>query len=186
MTEVRPGDARLGWLAIALGVLSALLVCVVVLSILPATVIGLSESVRSDVKQVFPEGWPLFTRDPAAAQFRAATSENGEWTWRDRGPLAHPSNFGGLNKIAIARNVEIALLVTQLPRLQRWDVCNGQPLRCLRRANDSGPTVTNDREDPSLCGTVGFVYQEPVPWTRRGKVNGPGASRVLIAEVECT
>lgn len=166
--------------------LGAALVALVLGTFLPATAGYVPRGVARHVRQVFPEGWPLFTRDPPAFEPRVAVQRSGRWVWADRGPLARPENGFGFHKVAIAQNVEVQMIAARLPGRDDWPGCNGSPLVCLRQLDDTGrriPQAVNPaRRTPAFCGRIGIVYPGPEPWGRKRE---QPATRFLIADVEC-
>jgi hypothetical protein len=175
------------WAAFTIGsfVLAALLALLVAASSLAVTVRHVPEDVRRQVQQLFPEGWPLFTRDPPALEARVAIERSGDWSWADRGPLGKPINAFGFHKAPIAQNVEVAIIASYLPARDRWPACEGPALRCLRRVDEAGgrtPRAVNSRRNPTFCGRIGIVYPAPEPWARKEETT---PTRVLVADVTC-
>jgi hypothetical protein len=166
--------------------LGAALVLLVLGTFLPATTGYVPRSVARHVRQVFPEGWPLFTRDPPAFEPRVAVQRAGRWVWADRGPLARPGNAFGFHKVAIAQNVEVAMIAALLPSRDKWPGCRGSALACFGELDAAGrrtPRVINPvRASPAFCGRFGIVYLGPEPWERKRE---QPATRFLIADVTC-
>lgn len=147
--------------------------------------------VRQVTRELFPQGWAVFTRQPDIGHLLVARPGEDGWHFIDQGPLAEPRNAFGLNKEPIARAEEIRSLDLQLPAVAGWPVCRGRWLACLERFDtDESATVTNRRDPAKLCGPLGFVWRPPVPWDRARR--GEGRShpdqkpvQVMVAEVEC-
>lgn len=177
---------RLLLFAVTVFASSAVLIGLVLVTFLPSTSGYVPEGVARHVRQVFPEGWPLFTRDPPAFEPRVAVPRGGGWVWIDRGPLAKPSNAFGFHKVAIGQNVEVAMIAARLGARNRWPGCRGEPLDCLDELDGTGeriPRVLNPRlSSPTYCGRVGIVYLGPEPWERR---RDQPMTRFLIADVAC-
>jgi hypothetical protein len=177
---------RFVWFTVAMFGLGAVVVLLVLATFLPLTTGYVPRGVARHVRQIFPEGWPLFTRDPPAFEPRVAILRSGRWVWADRGPLGSPGNAFGLHKVAIAQNVEVAMIAARLPARDTWPGCRGSALACLKELDDAGrriPRVLNARRaSPTYCGRIGVVYLGPEPWSRKRE---QPATRFLIADVAC-
>ncbi len=177
---------KLVWFAMGMFGLGVALVLLVLVTFLPATKGYVPGGFARHVRQVFPEGWPLFTRDPPLFEPRVAVQRSGRWVWADRGPLARPNNAFGFHKVAIAQNVEVQMIASRLPARDDWPGCRGSPLVCFRQLDEAGrrvPRAVNPvRETPAFCGRIGIVFPGPEPWA--GKREQP-ATRFLIADVSC-
>lgn len=180
-------DERLGRFTIGTIVLAALLVLLVAQSSVPPNAVPLPRNLRTNVQQLFPEGWPLFTRDPHHPQFRVARSRDGRWTWANAGPLGKPANAFGLDRAARWQSIEIPRLVAQLPPDDEWPECRGNRLSCLAGSRQTRiPRINNGTPISTLCGRVGFVKHEVVEWDQERR--RPGLvlpSRFIVADVAC-
>ena len=178
--------SKLVGFTVAVFALGAVLVALVLVTFLPSTSGYIPRGVARHVQQVFPEGWPLFTRDPPAYEPRVAVERSGRWVWADRGPLGKPRNAFGFNKVAIGQNVEVAMIAARLGPKQGWPGCRGDALACLSELDATGertPRVVSPRRiSPTYCGRIGIVYLGPEPWGRRRE---QPITRFLIADVGC-
>lgn len=113
---------------------------------------------RTVARALVPEGWAFFTRDPRKPSPVAyGTDRDGRWRpapGGSRGPA-------GLDKRDRARSAEIALLTHRLDGTA-WTECDGEPATCLAAAPASA--VTNTATVRTLCGDIGIVLQEVLPW----------------------
>jgi antimicrobial peptide system SdpA family protein len=136
------------------------------------------------VALLLPEGWKFFTRDPEEPRLRPYTLKYGSWLDASRGPSAAPKYAFGLNRLVRTQGVEMALLLSTVPD-SAWTPCTRDPVRCLPQVGSTA-TIRNPSPLPSLCGTIAFAKQKPVPWAwsnRSPPVVMP--SRVLRLEVQC-
>jgi len=131
-----------------------------------------------------PEGWAFFTRDPREADLYVFTRQPNGWVNASLGPIAKPSNIFGLNRATRHQGVESSLLIGRLQK-STWRDCSVEPLECL----DSAPvqaTVSNQSSQRTLCGSVGFVLQKPVPWAwSRSRRKTIMPSQVVKLEITC-
>jgi antimicrobial peptide system SdpA family protein len=121
------------------------------------------QTVRSAIPFFVPEGWAFFTRDPREPRllpYRRGT--DGIWAYAHAGPHADIRNVFGLDRISRAQGVEIGLLLGEFADTA-WRTCTDAPTLCLDDQPPSVP-ITNHSPAPTLCGDVGLVRQEPVPW----------------------
>lgn len=114
------------------------------------------------IQIVFPEGFAFFTRDPREPDLYLYEQTEDGWKTAALGPNARPANFFGLNRKARAQAVEYALLL-QGRGPGAWSSCDAGTLSCLERV-ETHDTIENVTPRPTLCGTVGFVRQDPIPW----------------------
>ena len=77
----------------------------------------------------------------------------------------------------------MGLLLYGLPR-QMWSDCDDAAETCLAAA-PVATTLTNESPAPSLCGTIGFALQKPVPWAWASPAAVHMPSRVLKVVVKC-
>jgi sporulation delaying protein A len=115
------------------------------------------------VETVAPEGWKFFTKDPQEPSLRVFTRADGQpWTLASLGANGEPRNLFGISRAPRARNVELGLLLYQLPE-SAWRPCDKDPLSCLDETET--PTTTEGTSSSHfVCGTVGLVMSKPVPW----------------------
>lgn len=138
-------------------------VCLVLAWVMPTTYVlrfylpynasVLSRSAPSFLLLV-PEGWGFFTRDPREMDFFAyRRDESGKWEVMTQWALG----FSRRGRI-LAR--EAALASESIGT--RTD-CRGDHASCLNGI-DADATIETTFPDAAVCGDIGFVWQEPVPW----------------------
>lgn len=133
---------------------------------------------------ILPQGWKFFTKDPQEAQLRVLALVDGEWKSAELGANAEPHNLFGLSKAPRARGAETGVLSRSIPSAA-WQPCSESIEACLSHAPSSQP-LHNPAPAPTLCGTLGFALQKPVPWAwaaLRSHFSMP--SRVAKVEVAC-
>ena len=145
----------------------------------------LERVLRPAIPFLAPEGWAFFTRDPREPRllpYRHAT--NGVWAYAHAGPHADLRNVFGLDRISRAQGVEIGLLLGEFADTA-WQPCTDAPTLCL----DELPrtvSITNRSPAPTLCGDVGLVRQEPVPWAwARVESETTMPSTVVRLDIRC-
>ncbi|NMO15877.1 SdpA family antimicrobial peptide system protein [Pyxidicoccus fallax] len=138
------------------------------------------------IQFVLPQGWKFFTkspREPELALYRRLDS--GTWEHVNPLPVSDSSGFFRLDRTARAQGVEMALLTHAIPAFDWKARCRRSDEDCL---GDTVPvrTVRNLTPTPTLCGTIGFVAREPLPWawaSHRDTTRMPASS--LVLRVQC-
>jgi len=175
-------DARTGW-RVAMTALVALLFTVHVLhAALPAAPFQLPGSPGRVVKGFVPEGWAFFTKSPRSTSIVAYQREAGGWRDVTSGPDDRPGYAMGLDRMGRAQGTELAMLTTRLSQ-DRWRACERSPLMCLDE-QPAALTIPNKSNHRTVCGDVGLVIQEVLPWAWR---DSPATmpSKVVRARVTC-
>jgi antimicrobial peptide system SdpA family protein len=131
-----------------------------------------------------PQGWAFFTRSPKEQRVFTYVHTPRGWASPSRTPHGRLRNALGFNRASRAEGVETALLLYDLGAVP-WGKCRGAPTACLD-AIGVRARLRNASPNPTFCGTVGLVLQDPVPWAW---VNSPRPvvmpSLVVKAEVSC-
>jgi antimicrobial peptide system SdpA family protein len=151
---------------------------------LPLNPIELSPERELVLRELLPEGWKFFTRNPQEAQILPFALTDGAWTSASLTPNARPVNLFGLDRAGRSQGIELGTLLEQLDA-GAWAECEGSPLTCLGNVPVTA-SLKNPFPRPSLCGELGFVSQKPVPWAwaRLGEhVEMP--ARVVRVVVQC-
>ncbi|MFI6505291.1 SdpA family antimicrobial peptide system protein [Nonomuraea typhae] len=174
-------DVRLGRAFLLMTAVTTVFVIYVLHAALPQTVLRLPFENREVVRQIVPEGWGFFTSSPRTIYPQAYERRSG--TWRARGgSLVVSSGLFGLNRSQRAEGTEMALLVYGIPK-DAWSRCTSQPAQCLE-ALPISVTIRNTSNLRHICGDIGIVNQEVLPWAwRRSDTIMP--STVIRAEVRC-
>ncbi|SNT65498.1 antimicrobial peptide system protein, SdpA family [Asanoa hainanensis] len=168
-----------------LAVLAMLLAGYVLHASLPPNPLSPPPERQLRVRLFVPEGWAFFTISPRLPQLSPMRPDaDGRWRPADAGHLAVPADGFGANRIRRAQGTEMAILLRGV-HAEEWRQCAGTPADCLAATPVLG-TVTNEATRPSLCGPVGFVRQEPLPWAWRGSADRTVMpSSVVRLEVRC-
>jgi antimicrobial peptide system SdpA family protein len=133
---------------------------------LPATPFELPFGNPDAVRVVAPEGWAFFTRSPRSSYVLSyGAGPEGAWRSLTVGSRAHPASRFGLDRRERAQGTEVAILIRQVPESD-WTPCERAPTDCLT-ARPAGRTVVNRSTHHSLCGDIGLVVQEVLPWAWR-------------------
>ncbi len=136
-----------------------------------------------DARTWAPQGWAFFTRDAHEEELDILfADQQGTWRPAGDGPNASASNWFGASRRGRARSNEAGTLLQSVPH-GAWKDCGTDINECASLA----PVihVLNPLAEPTLCGSVAFSMQRPVPWAW---AHGPKEVRmpVRIARVEVT
>lgn len=162
---------------------ACLIVAYVVHAALPASPFTLPGPDIKLVRALVPQGWAFFTKSPRSRsaevfQYRA------DGSWRDitAGSRARPGSLMGLDRLGRSQGTEVAMLLAVVPE-DSWRDCERTPTICLSEARVAH-TIRNRSSHHSVCGEVGVVLQEVLPWAwRDAPTTMP--SKVLRVRVQC-
>jgi antimicrobial peptide system SdpA family protein len=158
-----------GLLAVALLLLWSAVIAYTVHPILPENALQLPFEDRDVLVKLLPQGWAFFTIDPRLPQVRAYVRRaTGGWQG-DRGAYCahwYQCPFLGFSRAGSLPAIEVNLIVDGV-RDPLWQACRGPPPSCLE-TTPSRANVTDRLSRATLCGDVGIVRQEPVPWAWSG------------------
>jgi antimicrobial peptide system SdpA family protein len=175
-------DRRLGRATIALGAFACVLTLWAVHAAMPPNAVQLPLESSRTMQVLFPEGWAFFTADPTAVYPQAyELGPGGRWI-ATGGSLAVPSDLFGLDRSRRAQGTEMALVLQGVPAAD-WRNCSGGPTTCLSAA-PTAVHVVNTSTLQNLCGDVGFVEQQMLPWAWRNTATVM-PSQVVRVEVRC-
>ncbi|MBA2175829.1 SdpA family antimicrobial peptide system protein [Halobacillus locisalis] len=154
-----------------------------IVSSMSYTPFQLSDSVRSKVSAHALQGWGFFSKSPRDELYDVHILNEGN-DQKVNWPNNIPSNFFGLSREGRAQGIESGTLYSQISSLETNE-CEGNIEECLREAKVAKEVVNNDN-DPTLCGTVGFSFQKPIPWAWSDYYSKEDIeSKVIKVEVEC-
>lgn len=158
------------WLGRSIATLVALALVAVVYVLhaaLPATSFDLPFTDRQAVRAIVPEGWGFFTLSPRTPDpvVYAARPDGG---WRPLAARTHggPSTLFGLDRQGRSQGTELAIVTNQV-RPEAWSDCDREPLDCLTALTPRPEPIRNSSTRRSICGEVGIVLQEVLPWAWR-------------------
>jgi antimicrobial peptide system SdpA family protein len=175
-------DQALGWVTAALGLLVTVLALWAVHAAMPPNAIQLPLESSRTVQTLLPQGWAFFTADPAQVYPQAyELGRGGQWS-NTGGSLAVPGDLFGLDRSKRAQGTEIALLMQGL-QSRAWHTCTAQPTACLSRAPVAA-RISNTSALQNLCGDVGLVQQQQLPWAWHG-TGTVMPSQIVRVEVAC-
>lgn len=179
-----PGaDARIGQ-RVVIVIVGALLLAIYVLhAALPGSPVGLPGPDRQEINRFLPQGWAFFTRSPREPEL-VVFGLQPDQRWRDitSGRTDRPSDLFGLDRMGRAQGTEIAMLIEAVPK-DAWRDCEQEPADCLSSAPLTG-TWTNQSSHHSLCGEVGVVLHQVVPWAWRN-LSTTMPSKIMRVRVTC-
>ncbi len=159
----KSNDQMLGLVAI---LTAAVCVVAIVIAAEPAVTFNPTKPLLTQeyrpIQIVLPQGFAFFTRDAREQDVYLYQPEGRTWISASMGPNSRPANLFGLNRKSRAQNVESALILSKTKPNIWWD-CEDDPAACLNQ-DAVQDTIRNVVPAPTLCGTTGFVLQEPVPW----------------------
>lgn len=140
---------------------------------------------RQAARTLVPEGWKFFTRDATEPRLHPRRRDfTGAWLSADLGANAEAHHWFGLRRTSRVQPIELGALVANVDESQ-WRDCKVSTDICLEAA-PTAATIVNVHPLRSLCGDIGLVLQQPVPWAwarRLGHVTMP--ARVLRLDVIC-
>ena len=182
-TRARARRLAVGWLGWCTA--CTVLALYAVTGSLPSAPFHLPGASQLQTPMWVPEGWKFFSKSPRGA-VHAAYVRDGRGAWRQAlvRPNAQPANWFGANRSGRAQGVEMGVLLEHAPKVD-WSECREQPATCLESALRSFK-VKNRVPAPTLCGAVGVVMSEPVPWAwSSSAAHLTMPSHVLRMEVQC-
>jgi antimicrobial peptide system SdpA family protein len=169
------------------GVVAALVAFIAVLVVnieLPSHPTGATEQHRNLLRVFIPEGWSFFTLSPRKSLPEPMRLRDGHWESAAAGPNAAVADGFGVDRIRRAQGTEIALILAAAPR-DAWTTCDHDMIECLSAVSVTYPAV-DAAARPSLCGDIGLVDQQPLPWAwRRAERSTVMPSKVIRMEVRC-
>jgi antimicrobial peptide system SdpA family protein len=176
-------DLGLGWRLVTLVMLAVVIVLYVLRGALPVTPFSVPDTPERNYARVFvPQGWAFFTGSPRVPHLTVIGNHNGQWRVLSPGRLAVPEDLMGLDRVRQARYSDLNVLVGEVPDAA-WSDCDTVPTDCVTGL-PAGPVIANPSPRREVCGDIGLIAQEVVPWAWR---NMPTVmpSRVARATVTC-
>jgi antimicrobial peptide system SdpA family protein len=175
-------DRALGQVTAGLSLLATVLALWAVHAAMPANAIQLPLEASRTVQTLLPQGWAFFTANPAQVYPQAyQPGPGGQWV-NTGGSLAVPGDLFGLDRSKRAQGTEIALLMQGIPA-RDWRTCTRLPTVCLSRA-PAAARLINTSALQNMCGDVGIVQQQQLPWAWRGS-GTIMPSQIVRVEVAC-
>ena len=176
-------DLRLGRRIVAAGAIALVLVVYVLHAALPATPFQLPFAGKRVINTVLPEGWAFFTispRSPDVVVFGA--QPDGGWERITVNAHSGSGSMLGLDRRNRSQGTEVALIANQVPP-EVWNDCSRDPLDCLDALIPTR-TVANFANHRTMCGEIGMIMQEVLPWAWRD-LNTTMPSKVVRVNVTC-
>ena len=156
---------RLGAIALVVGALWGVVGVYALAVALPASPLDLpfAEERALTIRALVPQGWAFFTRSPREPRvIPYAPAEDGTWRSVHARRHAEPAQVFGLNRSSRAQGVEMGLLLDAVGS-DGWRECDDGPAACIA-ATPRSIATENVSPEPTLCGPVVLVRQEPLPW----------------------
>ncbi|WP_304452132.1 SdpA family antimicrobial peptide system protein [Nocardiopsis sp. YSL2] len=150
---------------------------------------GLTEFVpKFTVQTAVPQGWSFFTRDPQEPRITAYEETAGEgWRHADTGGNGAAKWFFGANREGRLQSVEMGVILADIGH-DSWIECSTvDQSECLDSVADRafGPVVNESRR-PQLCGRVGIIRRQIIPWAWQGAGASPDMPlSAVVVEVRC-
>jgi antimicrobial peptide system SdpA family protein len=159
-------NASLGRRLTASAAVAGLLLAVVVHAALPNSPFEmLPPKGKQAVAAVVPEGWAFFTRNPRLPSLVPYQfGPDSRWHSVAAGRNTRSNDAMGVDRAGRAQGVELAILVEHVPG-SVWHRCGEDPLVCLSNAQVSA--TFENVSHRTICGDVGFVVQDVLPWAWR-------------------
>lgn len=175
-------DQRLGRKVVILAATALVIVVYVLYAALPSTAFELPFNRPVDVRLLVPEGWAFFTKSPRIPDPTAYGLRAGSWRLLNAGPQATLGNFMGFDRLGRSQGTELAILVQEVPA-SSWSDCRKTPTVCLSSLRVSR-TIPDTSTHRTVCGDVGLVIQQVLPWAWR-KLPTIMPSKVVRVTVTC-
>lgn len=151
-------------------------------STMPTNVISplpLEESLN--VKRSFPQGWGFYSKNPKEPAFSVINIEKGEVG--PKWPNNRSVNLFGLKRYGRSQGIE-AGAINQNILESPWRKCEKEMIICMKES-EVVQEIENPLSSPTLCGDIGFGYQEQVPWSwSKSKILMP--SKIARVRVLCS
>ncbi len=175
----------LGAVCIALAAFWVSAITYVLHATFPFNAVKLPDENTISAKLWSPQGWKFFTRSPREDWLLPYRRTTRGWESASLGPNGRLDAYLGWSRAPRAQGIEMGLLLHNISN-NMWDKCTGDAVECLRRSPIK-TTLRNKTPEPTLCGMVGFVVQEQVPWAWAYSPARPAhmPSRVAKFEVKC-
>lgn len=163
----RAADRRLGRRVLAVAAVAVIIVGYVAHGALPVTPFSLPFTGERHYARAFaPQSWAFFTRSPRSPHLVVVgRGADGSWHRLSPGRLAVPADLMGLDRVRQAEEAQLRDLRVQVPE-SAWSPCERTPTDCLSQLA-AGTTVDNPTTRRDLCGDVGLILQEVLPWAWR-------------------
>lgn len=183
MPQAEHTDEGLGRRVLAAMIVVAVIVVYVVHGALPVTHFSLPlTSNHSYVRTVAPQSWAFFTESPRTPPVTVFDREGDGWRDRSPGRLAVLADLMGLNRVRQAELLIVFDLRAQVPP-EAWSDCDREPTDCLAGLT-AAATIANRSTSRAICGDVGLIVQEVLPWVWRD-LPTVMPSRVVRVTVTC-
>lgn len=181
---LRPGARRTAVAALLFVPISGVLLAIAIDTGLPFSALRPMQSPSSVARNLAPQGWGFFTRDPHEPAMVVWRRDASGWIDAGFGPNAQPQQLFGWRRAARAQGVESGALLFAHGRMD-FTACEADLPRCLEGAESRGDVV-NPVPSPTLCGDVALVRQYTVPWAwARSMPSSRAPASVLRLEVSC-
>lgn len=130
-----------------------------------ALILPLSGTLQPVFRTFLTQGWAFFTRSPREQDlFIFGQDDASNWRSISHGPPSRIRNVFGLRRLPRAESVEIGLLSHSIPG-SAWAECLDSVTLCLESLDSM--SIENKSHRPIICGEVGLVLAEPIPWAWR-------------------
>jgi antimicrobial peptide system SdpA family protein len=176
-------DLRLGRRVVAIGATALVLVVYVLHAALPATPFQLPFGDKGLIGTFLPEGWAFFTLSPRTPNIEVyGAKPGGGWERITVNAHSAPGSMLGLDRRNRSQGTEAAIVANAVSE-QGWAECKRDPFDCL---DDLTPvqTVSNYANHRTMCGGIGLIVQEVLPWAYRG-LDTTMPSKVARVRVTC-
>ncbi len=176
-------DLRLGRKIVTMGALALVAVVYVLHTALPATPFKLPFADKQIIQLVLPEGWAFFTISPRSPDVEVyGARAGGGWDRITVNAHDAPGSLLGLDRRHRSQGTEVALVANQVPP-EDWTECKRDPLDCLQTVSPKR-TAVNFANHRTMCGDIGMIMQEVLPWAWRD-LTTTMPSKVVRVRVTC-
>jgi antimicrobial peptide system SdpA family protein len=132
-------------------------------SAIPFNAVRLPGERLVNIRYWSPQGWAFFTRDPQEDWLLFyRRGRDGSWTDAGLAPNGRVRHLFGFDRKPRAQLTEVAVLIQRVSR-NGWASCRDALPQCFEQISVASELV-NDLPSPTLCGSIGFAFQEQLPW----------------------
>ncbi|WP_270169461.1 SdpA family antimicrobial peptide system protein [Paenibacillus sp. SYP-B4298] len=133
-------------------------------------------------KLVSPQGWGFYSKNPRDYMINVydMNTEKPALQW----PNNRATNLFGISRYGRSQGIEAGLIQGKISEAN-WLACEDSPTECLKNYTDK-VSVTNSTPHPTICGDIGVVLQEPVPWAWSKNENIIMPSKIVRVDVSCS
>lgn len=133
---------------------------------------------------LLPQQWGFFSKNPRDESYYVydLVMEKSAVTW----PNNKIENYLGLARSGRAQGTEMGLITLGISE-ENWTDCNEDPRQCLGETKALADVIKNKTPNPTICGDIGFIRQQPVPWAWSKNADDINmSSKIVRVNISCS